>query len=684
MHSTLTRTNTDTAQRHEPVASATPGKPRYRGELQGLRALAVLLVVAYHVWFDRVSGGVDVFFVITGFLIVGQLFRASQRGRIRFRTTWARIIKRLFPAALTVLVAVMVASLVWLPEHRWLQTIKEAAAAALYFENWLLTASSTDYFAQHNTASVVQHFWSLSIQGQFYLLMPLVVALVAMLARRAGWDMRRALLTTLATLFTFSLAYSVWLTETDQALAYFNGLTRVWEFMLGGMLALVADAIALPRRVRIVLGWVGVAALVSCGMVLQVGTMFPGYAALWPTLAAVLVLVAGSTDSTAGADRWLSSRPLKFVGDISYALYLWHWPVLVLYLTANRQDAVTLDEGLALIAASFLFAVATHYLVEEPARKSIGVTTSWGAYRFGVAMLVAAMTVAGSWLLFSVQRVEAHAVTLSNTDRPGALVRTDPDLELARYPVDPGPSLIALQSDFAELPSDCADSELNDDLRICSTPDAERATKRIVVVGDSHAQQNLAAIMPIAERRGWQVISMIGGGCAFSYPDKNVRMTPACQEVNPARLTEIKRLKPDAVVTMGSYRVMKGRTESTPRGFVKMWRKLDDAGIPVAAIRDHPRFTYHPARCAMEFGVDAPECREPRKAFYGKNAPYERAAIPGNVGFIDLTPYYCDDTQCRPVIGNVWVYMDPIHVSASYMSTLQPVVERELETAAGW
>ncbi|SFB58735.1 Acyltransferase family protein, partial [Amycolatopsis marina] len=185
--------------------AASPEPRRFRPELQGLRALAALLVVVYHVWFGRISGGVDVFFVISGFLITGQLVRVSVRGRIEFGPLWARMIKRLFPAALTVLFVVMVASWLFLPETRWFQTIREVFASALYVENWQLVANSVDYFAQHTGASVVQHFWSLSIQGQFYVVWPVLIAVVVLVARRAGWGLHRSVGVVLAVLFVGSL-----------------------------------------------------------------------------------------------------------------------------------------------------------------------------------------------------------------------------------------------------------------------------------------------------------------------------------------------------------------------------------------------------------------------------------------------------------------------------------------------
>ncbi|MGQ0719903.1 MAG: acyltransferase family protein, partial [Pseudonocardiales bacterium] len=158
-------------------ADAANRTARYRPELQGLRALAVALVVVYHVWFNRVSGGVDVFFLVSGFLLTGQLVRAAQRGPIALRPLWGRMATRLLPVALTVLLTTVAAAILVLPEGRWFQTIREVAASALFLQNWRLAADAVDYAAQNNTASVVQHFWSLSIQGQVFVAWPLLEGL---------------------------------------------------------------------------------------------------------------------------------------------------------------------------------------------------------------------------------------------------------------------------------------------------------------------------------------------------------------------------------------------------------------------------------------------------------------------------------------------------------------------------
>src|SRR5690606_15367428 len=240
-------------------------KTGFRPELQGLRALAVLLVVVYHVWIGRVSGGVDVFFFVSGYLLTGQLLRAAERGELDVRARWMRSLARLVPAAAVVLVATAGAAALVLPEGRWGQTVREIAAAALFLENWQLAADSVDYAARNNVVSVAQHFWSLSVQVQVFLLWPLLFAVVAIACRGAADKLHRTATLVLAGVFATSLVYSIELTITNQPLAYFHTLTRLWEFALGGLLALHGHRIALTRRGRVAAGWAGVVALVACG-----------------------------------------------------------------------------------------------------------------------------------------------------------------------------------------------------------------------------------------------------------------------------------------------------------------------------------------------------------------------------------------------------------------------------------
>jgi peptidoglycan/LPS O-acetylase OafA/YrhL len=661
------------------------GTPRYRPELQGLRALAVVLVVVYHVWVERISGGVDVFFLVSGFLITGQLFRAAGRGRIEFRPLWGRMIKRLLPAALTVLLAVVGAAIFLLPQDRWFQTIKEVVASAFYVENWRLAADSVDYFAQNDTASVVQHYWSLSIQGQFYVVWPLLVVFVAVLAARTRRTLREALAVTLAVVFAASLAYSVTLTAQDQPLAYFHSLTRVWEFALGGLLALGIDAVTVPRVLRLALGWIGVAGLVACGAVLDVGTVFPGYAALWPTLCAAFVITAGATGSRVGVDRLLRSKPLEYLGNLSYSLYLWHWPVLVFYLVARDREHVGPLGGLFVIGVSFAASVVTYHVVENPIRRSeVDTRTKWGAYRFAVLALAPVLLVAGTWQVVSAQKA-AFTLDLADTDHPGALAR---EAGTPRPAVGTTvlPPLIAVPDDWGGLPGAvCTKSSLDPALDLCTRKPDGVPAKKLVVVGDSHMQQYLAAVTPIAAKNNYQVTFMLKGACPFSATSDSVPGDQSCVDWNAAALREILAMRPDAVFTLATRDVSPGLTEQTPPGFVTQWKALGAAGIPVVAVRDNPRFGFSPPACVTTHGAKAEQCSLPRGALLPATPPYENAVeIPPTVTFLDFSDYFCGRSRCRPVVGNVLVYMDGNHLTATFLTTLSPILEKGMLAALGW
>ena len=551
----------------------------HRPELQGLRAVAVTLVVVYHVWFGRVSGGVDVFFVVSGFLLTGQLARTAERGPLALGRRWSRMLGRLLPCAVVVLVATVVAGMLLLPEGRWQQTLQEVGAAAVFLENWQLAADAVDYAARSNMSSPVQHFWSLSIQGQFFVVWPLLVALVALAARGEPTRVRAHLTVTTLGVFAASLMFSVALTATNQPLAYFHSLTRLWEFALGGLLALTIDNVRLPRRTRVHLGWIGLAGLLACGAVLRVGTVFPGIAALWPTGCAVLVLLAGATGARWGADRLLTSRPLRYVGDVSYPLYLWHWPVLVFCLVLTGRDRLDFAAGAGVVALSMVLAVLTHHLVEKPVPALPG-----GGFRVAAAGLLAVVLAAGVWQVEAVKRAQGDG-EVGDIRYPGALALAVGEPEAA--PLLPPP--VSVYDDWVRIERwDCAPMT-RFPMDAC-TRTVEEPQRRIVVVGDSHVQQLAGALVPIADRHGWQLTVIARGACPFSTVSEVVVDEPDCLAWGDAAAAEIADLRPDAVVTLASRDVRAGLTERTPAGFVARWQQLAQLGIPVLAIRDNPRF----------------------------------------------------------------------------------------------
>ncbi len=669
-----------TARRHR-VETPAPRRG-FRPELQGLRALAVGLVIVYHVWIGRVSGGVDVFFVISGFLLAGQMIRAAERGRIDLRGYWGRTARRLLAPTSVVLVVVLVGSLLVLPASRWAQTVREVVASVLFAENWRLAADSVDYYAANDTASVVQHMWSLSIQGQFYLVFPIVVALTALAARLFGASVRRSMAVVLVALTVGSLAYSIVLTQVDQQLAYFHSATRLWEFTAGGLLALVIDRVRLDRSTALLLGWLGVVGLVLCGFVLDVQGGFPGFIALWPVLCAAGILLAGSTGHALGADRWLSSPVMQYLGNISFPLYLWHWPVLLFTLALTRESALGLEVGLLVIGVSVLLAAATRHLVELPL-STVGDRSPWSDHRVAAVLMAPVLLLALGWQgVMSVAPREERSA--DRVDHPGAVALTD-DAGTPLPDVAPVPSFTTLGQDWTQPLPQCRMSSFEPSMEVCATDVEEAPVRRILVIGDSHIQQFLPALLPHAAEQRWQVIAILKGGCTFGLGPPPAGEDPGCETWNEAALREVDTIRPDAVVTLASRQVRIGLTEDTPASFLAGWSALAARDVPVLAVRDNPRYDYSPSECVEgQLPPDLP-CNLPRNEIYPSVPSYERAGeVPPNVRFLDLSDLLCTATECPPVIGNVLVYLDNNHLTATYARTMSPVVGPEVGRLMGW
>ena len=650
----------------------------YRPELQGLRAVAVSLVVVYHVWFGRVSGGVDVFFLISGFLLTGQLVRAAGRGPLELGRRWGRTLVRLLPCAVVVLVATVVAGVLLLPEGRWPQTLREVVAAAVFLENWRLAADTVDYAARSAMSSPVQHFWSLSIQGQFFLVWPLVVAPFVIAARGDAVRLRGRLVVLSLGVLAASLTFSVVLTATNQPLAYVHSLTRLWEFAFGALLALTIDAVRLGTATRVRLGWAGLAGLVACGAVLRGSAVFPGIAALWPTGCAALVLLAGATGERLGPDRLLASRPLRLLGDLSYPLYLWHWPVLVFALVVSGRDRLDLADGALVVVVSLVLAVVTHHLVERP----VQARAPEAGRRWVAVGLAAVFVAAGLWQADVLRRSQGDG-QVGDVRHPGALALVAGAPEPA--PLLPPP--VVVTEDWVRIEHwDCAPlARFPTD--VCTQPVAA-PERRIVVVGDSHSQQLAGALVPIAARHNWQLITIVLGACPFSTASEVLPGDTGCLEWNAAAAAEIADLRPDAVVTLASRDVRAGPTEQTPPGFVAQWARLDELGIPVLAVRDTPRFDRSMPDCVQRStseNADPALCGVERAAVYASAPPWTHLRdVPPNVRFLDLADRVCGAAFCPAVLGNVLVYLDDNHLTASYATSLADLIEGDVRSALGF
>ncbi|MFC3995705.1 acyltransferase family protein, partial [Nocardiopsis sediminis] len=667
------------------AAPAVPS-PHHRPEIQGLRAVAVLLVAAYHIWFGRVSGGVDVFLLLTGFLITGSLLRSVERdGRLRPVAFVTRMIRRLSPAAGAVLAAVLAGSWLVLPRPEWRGTIAEIVASALYYQNWRLAAHSVDYLARDG-ASAVQHFWSLAVQGQFYLVWPLLVGAAAWAARRSGVPLRPVLAGVLAAVFAGSLWYSVSLTAAEPEWAYFDSGARVWEPALGGLVALLPRRPFLPAGVRAAMGWAGLAALAGCGVLVGGSAAFPGYVALWPTGAAVLVILAGTTGLPWGPDRLLSWRPLGRVGDLAYPLYLWHWPLLIFHLEMTERTASASPlGGLGVLGAAAVLAWATARLAEGGAlRLAPARPTPAAALAVGAVFLTPALVAAGCWLSGLDHRQEAGDRVASDARLyPGAQVVTDPRLADTLPDLPVYPALSDPRDMWLTHVNGCNSEIEGSGVTVCAFGPAS-AEHSIALVGNSHVGQWFPAMQAIAETNGWRLIVMTKNSCRFGAAVQYLAGAPytGCEVWNDNVMAELAERRPDAVFTT-STTTGAGVPEEVPDGSVERWRELDGMGIDVVAIRDTPRLSFDAPECVDRHGPD--ECVERASYSMAPESPVRSLeGVPGNVGFVDMTGYLCPGGRCPVVVGNVLVMSDDNHLTATFSRTLAPLLNAQVRAATGW
>ncbi|WP_425862557.1 acyltransferase family protein [Arthrobacter sp. TWP1-1] len=668
---------------------------KFLPEVQGLRAVAVLMVVAYHVWFGRISGGVDIFLLISAFLLTGQFTRKLESGRaLELFKYWAHLFKRLLPLIVVTLLLTLLGTYLFLPETRWTATFGQTWASLFYYQNWFLAAESVDYYAtDHSAASPLQHFWSLSIQGQIFILWPLIFAMGAAIARAGKLRIRAVLLYLFGAVFSVSLVFSIITTHTNQAFAYFDTRTRLWEFALGSMLALILPYLDFKRSTRIVLGWLGIVAMLSCGLILQVGQQFPGYMALWPTLAAAFVIIAGFTGSKFGADRFLSWKPLVKLGDSSYALYLFHWPLLVLFLVVTGRDHAGPRAGTIIIAVSLVAALLATKFIDTPLRRN-----KWIEQKRRRALLTIAVCIAlvaaplSAWQL----KIHAEEMALQAQDEaaqsevfrnyPGALAlqpgfvdAADPDLPLR-------PALTALDKQWVTYGKACegslapADGTLTDNC--AQTELTQKPKKTIVVVGDSHAQQFSGALNEVARKNNWQVVALLLGGCDFGAENVSSGRSEKCVEFNKSALDYVLKLKPDAVFTVATKSVADSPDEHVPAGYETAVRSIASEGIDVIGVRDNPRFVGNMASCVAKSGSES--CAFQEATHLAASNPAESLNQIDGTHIIDLTDQLCKDGTCNPVVGNVLVYLDQNHLTWDFAKTMAPALGERIAAATGW
>ncbi|WP_343233474.1 acyltransferase family protein [Streptomonospora sp. PA3] len=675
------------------TSTSTGSARRFLPEVQGLRAVAVALVLVYHVDHDLLPGGyvgVDVFFVISGFLITSLLLREARgSGRVALGAFYVRRIRRILPAAGLVLAVTGLVSLWALPSPRLAETARELVASAFYVENLFLADKSVDYLAAESAASPVQHYWSLAVEEQFYLLWPLLFAGWAVLGlrgdRRLGGE--GAVLAATGAVLVVSFGFSVVLTATEPQPAYFLPQTRMWELALGGVLAILLPRWgAGPLWVRWVLGWAGLAAIGWAAWTYSGATAFPGVAALVPVLGAAAVIAAGENGARWSTYRLLAGRPARFGGDISYALYLWHWPVIVFALSMAESDSLPPLWAVPVVAVSVLLAWGTKVAVEDPVRRYGWLRTGRAAGIFAVAAaLLVALVGVGQYVRHQwLGSVEFDPVQHVG---PAAMGTSEPEGSPG-VPIYPSP--VVAGEDVPDTYEECGGASTLDTLDCVYGPAGAGTT--VALVGDSHAAQWIPALRSIAEDRGWRLHVYAKSSCAYTLTtlERNGRDYTECVRWNEKVQHELTtQVRPDVVLTSSSAnaRAAGSATESESSldiavGMTRLWGPLEDSGSHVVAIRDTPRMAERLPECVSRHAGSLSECaRAPEDAFANTDPQLLAARNDPDAAVVDLTDSLCTGDTCLPVIGNVLVYRDSHHLTATYSRLLAPDLRHALDAA---
>ncbi|WP_164878115.1 acyltransferase family protein [Microbacterium enclense] len=670
-----------------PLASAggsDEGRWAYRPDIDGLRAVAVLLVVTYHVWFGRVSGGVDVFLMLSAFFLTRGFVRRMAGPRpVRPLRHLLGIFRRLLPAAAITLVSVLALVRTVYPPAMWHSVWEQTWASLLYVQNWVLAADAVDYYARSEAPSPLQHFWSLSVQGQAFLLWVAILAGCQFVVRRSGWAPDRVVGAAFGAVFLLSFTYSVIHTAAHQQAAYFDTGARLWEFAAGSLLVVVLPYVRAGARLRAVLGWAGFIGLLSLGMLVDVRGGFPGYLALWPVICASAVVLAGSGARPVGPARVLASRPLGMLGRDAYALYLVHWPVLITLLLVTGGSDAGLVGGALVILVSLVLARGLTALVDAPLRawRRSDPSPLVPTAVLVVATAVVVTPLAGWQVSSAIQDRELAARAM--LDNPGAAVLLDPTLPEPTAEAALLPAPTQLEDEWVYLDHDCSGDRAVPQGILEGTCSETRATSRasdtIVVIGDSHAQQMTGALLPVAAENGWGVVFLIKGGCSMGLDEPG--MDPSCPEWRESAISHAERLAPAAVMTVVTRSDAGEDDEALRPGIRGFLDRMADADIDVIAVRDNPRFAFDMYGCVAE-SENAVDCAVPRASSLADANPATDLAAPG-VRMVDLTPWICPDDFCPGVIGNVAVYRDDNHLSRTYATTLAPSLAEQLPASLG-
>lgn len=698
-----------TLVRARKTQSAHTAKSGFRPDVQGLRAIAVGLVLFYHAGAPFLPGGfvgVDVFFVISGFLITGILLKEAQGSRsISLAGFYARRAKRILPAATVVLLAVSGATILMLPRTRWDDIAGQILGSAFNVVNWVFAGSAIDYLNSDDAASPVQHFWTLSVEEQFYLLWPILLAAALYFGHGrsaatgsrnkilANWPrFRRFTIIGVLAITLPSLVFSIYFTGVNPGAAYFVTTTRLWELGIGSVVAVFAPELRnMNAKAASVVGWVGLGAIVISGLFYSSATPFPGMAACLPTLGAAGVIIAGMAGrDRRGVGRILSVAPARWVGDISYSLYLWHWPMIV--IGTYLMGELGFQQGLIIVSVAIIPAYLSYRFVEVPL-KDLKVTSGVALQSGAIAIMVTAIFAVGILLIPKpspeagyVPPVVMPGATATAASLTGAeLLATEPATGQPKDSVGHFmPSALTASADNPAVYKDGCHQSVTQAQPTACTYGEPGAAFRVAVVGDSHAAQWVPALTRLAKENGWRVDSYTKSSCPFVgtpiLAEGKQRVYDECTAWNNSVTTALTGSdRPNLVLVTGQSYSTTGEA-SFAEGLASAWSKLRDADVPFAVLIDTPRPGIDIPECVITNSGTLTKCAVSKDKALANGSADQRVAARSLTGVheVDMNEFICPAKECAPIIGNVLVYRDSNHLTATYSATLAPALGSRL------
>ncbi|WP_194288924.1 MULTISPECIES: acyltransferase family protein [unclassified Nocardioides] len=691
---------------------------RKRLDIQGLRAVAVGLVVAGHVFGQPAGGfvGVDVFFVISGFLITGLLLREAERdGRISLTGFYRRRARRILPVALLALAVTVTASYVVLLEDRFTRTATDAGWAAGFLANWRFAAADADYFGSALPPSPLQHYWSLGVEEQFYVVWPLLVLAVVALLRRSGRraplpDLRATVAGLAGAVVVGSFAWGWVQAVQEPTLAYYSSFTRAWEVAAGALLAALAPRLAaLSAPLRNVLGALGLAGIAASSLLLSGASTFPAPSGVLPVLATVLVLAAGIDAPQVGATRVLRAAPLVYLGALSFSIYLWHWPVLVLgdVLVTERN----LVFQLAVLALTLALAAASYHLVERPVLDSDflrpGHRIDWGTSRH-VALGALAVSAVLLVVAVAVPRGMTPTAPADRASEP-APVQTTPGASPKRVAEDEVAGALVGGLTATEFPvlspplDDVVEQGINPEMEPgaeCLNPSSltdpdlcwhGTGPRRAMLVGDSVAISWMPALREALGTR-WSVRGYALSNCPYVAATIEIDYDPEgaarCNESRATMHEQVRRERPDLLV-LSTFEVgvlwlgespLPRAQQAWQDAAVRAIREMAAAGTRVVILAPPPA-GHAVEGCVSRFSVPQDCQGSPSDAWQAQSAAERAAARETGATYVDTLRWFCLDDQCPIFAGDTVVRWDIVHLTRQYAASLADVLRFALRPA---